>query len=466
MSSPFSSALINGKPVVHFTANSTNGILRDTTLNLSGSNCTIFYVGDLSGTTNARLVAGDANNWLLGFHGGDEDRAYFTNWLSEPNTAADLGPRIYEGVISASGSAAFYGNAALLGTAASGMLGPNGIDLGGSMNANEPSTGNIGELLVFNTVLTTAQRLQVEQYLISNWTGILPGSTSVTITNPSGVLNLNGVNQTVGSINGVLGSQILTGTGTLTTGADNTSSWYYGTISGSGGLNKEGTGVLTLTNTNSSYSGPTGFLGGTVRIYDVANGGVTSSLGAASNAAGNLGFNGGTLVYLGSNSESTDRLFTLAGNATIDSSGPGTLSFSNSGSLAAAASGTLTLQGANTGANTFGPAIVDLGGGNLTTLTKAGVGTWILTNTGNTFSGGFNVTGGALGFSNSGALALRPTPSCFPAGSLSAIPARVPATSARTPSPSPTAGWPRSTCPRATSPPPPSPTLRRGRKSG
>jgi len=181
-----------------------------------------------------------------------------------------------------------------------------------------------------------------------------------------------------------------------------------------------GTQYLTGLNT---YTGATVISGGggTLAVNSLANGGVASAIGMSSNAASNLVFNNGVLQYTGSNasfvqftqtpSVSIDRLFTLAGNATIDSSGQfgnnnlatgvannAALVFANTGTIAFGGTGnrTLTLQGNSTGDNEIALKLVDntTGGGTLF-VTKTGGGQWLLTGT-NTYSGTTTVSQGVL----------------------------------------------------------------------
>ena len=116
-------------------------------------------------------------------------------------------------------------------------------------------------------------------------------------------------------------------------------------------------------------------------------------------------------ISTASPSVTIDRLFTLAGNATIDSSGSygntiattsvansATLVFSNTSPIAFSGSGnrTLTLQGSSIGDNEMGLQLVDNTAGNGTlSVTKAAAGTWYLSNN-NTYSGATTITAGAL----------------------------------------------------------------------
>ena len=86
-------------------------------------------------------------------------------------------------------------------------------------------------------------------------------------------LDLNGFNQTIGSLAGV--GNVTLGSATLTTGNDNTSTTFSGVISGTGGLVKIGAGTLTLTGAN-TYIGPTIVSGG---MLQVGNGGTVGNIG-------------------------------------------------------------------------------------------------------------------------------------------------------------------------------------------
>jgi len=169
-------------------------------------------------------------------------------------------------------------------------------------------------------------------------------------------LDLNSFNQTIGSLAGA--GSVTLGSATLTTGNDNTSTTFSGTISGAGGLSKIGTGTLTL-------SGPSTYTGATH-------------------------VNVGTLQAGATNAFSPFSAFTVASGATLDLA-----SFNQTiGSLAGAGSVTLGSATLTTGndntSTTFSGTISGTGG-----LTKIGSGLLMLTGT-SSYSGATAVNAGTL----------------------------------------------------------------------
>ena len=133
-------------------------------------------------------------------------------------------------------------------------------------------------------------------------------------------------------------------------------------------LTKSGTGTWTLSGAN-SYTGKTTMSAGTLRVNSINNGGSSGNLGAASDAAENLVFDGGALQYTGATA-STDRNFTInAGKtATFDITTnnltvSGT-SIATTGALTKTGAGILTLSGANlhSGDTTVHAGILKLSG--------------------------------------------------------------------------------------------------------
>lgn len=169
-------------------------------------------------------------------------------------------------------------------------------------------------------------------------------------------------------------------------------------IGGGGSLTKSGSGTLILPGGANTYTGVTTLGGGILDADVLANGGLPSDIGAASSAAGNIVFSGGTLLYTGPG-VSVDRLFTLGpGGGTIDneSTTAGQLAFNNTGSLGMSGNGprNLTLTGPGTGGgDTLAASITNHPAG--TSLTKNGAGLWILTGT-NSYAGGTSLLQGNL----------------------------------------------------------------------
>ena len=167
-------------------------------------------------------------------------------------------------------------------------------------------------------------------------------------------------------------------------------------IAGTASLTKQGSGGLTLSGDANSYTGITTISGGTLSVDTLANGGTASDIGSSDSGASDLVLDGGTLQYAGT-AASSDRLFSLGTNGgTIDASGSGALNLSNPGSLGYTGGGApraFTLTGTNINDNLLAASIAD--NGKATTLTKSGLGKWVLAGS-NTYSGGTTIAGGTL----------------------------------------------------------------------
>ena len=232
------------------------------------------------------------------------------------------------------------------------------------------------------------------------------GTSYMALDNTAGVLlKLNGFDNAVTYLTGggLTGGNIELGSATLTISSGNaniSNATYGGAISGTGGLVKDRTGYEYLYGSASTYTGNTTINAGVLAVRSLADGGVASSIGAASAAAGNLVLNGGTLQYLGEGSR-TDRLFTLGPSSTsaLDASGTGPVEFTSTGALAFSGTNTaqaMTLTGTYTGDNGIALQIADNGTGQ-TSLNKDGTGTWILHNAASSYTGPTTILGGVLG---------------------------------------------------------------------
>jgi len=183
-------------------------------------------------------------------------------------------------------------------------------------------------------------------------TGI--GDASAVTATSGATLDLGGNDETIGSLAGA--GNVTLGSGTLTTGGNNTSTTLSGVISGAGGLIKTGAGTMTLSG-NNTYFGATNISQGTLSV------GADNNLGAASGA---LSFGGGTLKTT-AGFTSTRNITLNAGGGTIDTNGNSpTLSgvISGTGGLTKTGAGTMTLSGNNTysGATNISQGTLSVGG--------------------------------------------------------------------------------------------------------
>lgn len=247
----------------------------------------------------------------------------------------------------------------------------------------------------------------------NNWTGdaqvgagtlrmgasnVIPDTSVVHLTN-SGVqfdLNTNTTTETVKSISGTAGT-IAIGGGSLTVADPNgQSSASVLTSTAAGKFIKNGSGALTLTGSS------TGFLGEFVLNSGTIGVGGANSLG--SGAGAQLTINGGNL----SNNSTSAR--NVSANLSVNLNADFTVDDS-----LAATPGQINLQGAATIKNTDrtitvnGTGILALGGvvgedAAGRSLNKAGVGTLILTNAANTYSGNTTVSAGTLQVDGDGSL--------------------------------------------------------------
>lgn len=198
------------------------------------------------------------------------------------------------------------------------------------------------------------------------------GTTGGSVTTGTGVLTLGGnVTSTGGAANASISGNLALGatrTFTTTNSADGLS--VSAVISGvTFGVTKAGSGTLTLSGVN-TYTGVTTISAGVLSVSTIENGGVAGGIGQATNAATNLVFGTGRLLYTGSTA-STNRNFTIntGTTITIDISNSGTnltmsgASTSTSGSMIKAGNGSLTMSGASqyTGSTTISAGALIVG---------------------------------------------------------------------------------------------------------
>ena len=244
------------------------------------------------------------------------------------------------------------------------------------------------------------------------WRGISNRSFAGTISGTGGLTKVGTGTLTLSGANTFTGNTAING-GSIVYEVGGTQT-YAGSISGVGSVTKTGAGSLTLAGVN-SYAGTTTVIEGTLTITNPANTatgelairtgatlnlasfsdyGAPSAMGvrllsqevAGDNGSMSLHFTGGTLQYTGATPQSTNRQIRVGVlGAIIDASGsaPGaSLSLTHSGGnvdlFDTGGVRTITLTGTNTGNNGFSIPLQDQGG-NGTSLTKTGPGTWRFT---------------------------------------------------------------------------------------
>jgi len=126
----------------------------------------------------------------------------------------------------------------------------------------------------------------------------------------SATLNLASFNQTIGSL--AAAGSVTLGSATLTTGNDNTSTTFSGTISGTGGLTKIGAGALVLSGVN-TYTGGTTLAAGTLSLANnqALGSGALTTTGSVVDYA-----NGVTIANAVVINSNTTQLQVLTGTAT------------------------------------------------------------------------------------------------------------------------------------------------------
>jgi autotransporter-associated beta strand protein len=174
--------------------------------------------------------------------------------------------------------------------------------------------------------------------------GVIPDGSALTVAS-GGFFNLNGFNETIGSL---AGNGVVVNTGvasTLTTGNDGTDTVFSGIITNQANalnLVKIGAGTQTLTGAN-NYTGTTTISAGTLQL---GSGGTSGSLSASSAITDN-----GTLSFNRSNAivQGTDFASAISGTGAVTQVGSGVTTFSGASAntysgLTTVSAGTLALN--------------------------------------------------------------------------------------------------------------------------
>jgi len=176
--------------------------------------------------------------------------------------------------------------------------------------------------------------------------GSLSSGGSVSLTSASSVFDISGSSgsQTIGDLTGVLNSTVALGSRTLIFGTSTALATFAGTISGSGGITKAGTGNASLTGA-SNYMGATSVAAGRLSV----NGSITSAvtvqnsgtLGGTGTIAGNVTVNNGGTISPG-NSIGT---LNITGNLDLNASSITSIEIDPTQASQIAVTGTANLNG-------------------------------------------------------------------------------------------------------------------------
>jgi autotransporter-associated beta strand protein len=324
------------------------------TLTLGASGITVNSGAGAVTISNATLALGAAQTW------SNNSSSLLTVSSAVTNggnllTITGTGNTTISGVISGSGGLTKNGSGILTlsGTAANTYTGTTTVNAG-ELDLNKTAGVNA---IAGNLVIGDGTGTDTVKLLAANQ---IADTAAVQIDGTSGVLNLNGNNETIGSLadrtggTGTAGS-VLLGTGTLTISPTSGSTTFSGVISGGGNLVKTGSGTQVLAG-NNTYTGTTTISGGTLTISRT---GSTGKLGGTSGITLN---SGGTLLLAGSGGN--DR---INNSATLTLNG-GTF---NTGGFSEGAAGTTGI-GALTLTST---STINFGSTNTSVIQFAGVGT-------------------------------------------------------------------------------------------
>lgn len=311
---------LGGLPVVRFTAAAGQALRVVHTVDLP---YTVLVLGRLTGGTNGRLFGSiypDARNWLVGWWNGTQDSLYAEGFVNSGGSAT-ANWRQYSAYGDGAAPTGFYGDGTLIAENTSGMQGPNGrFALSGYAPASgeELSDGELAEVVVFDRVLSTLERQQVEGYLAHKWAraAVLPSAHPFKAAAPAGTGGGGGVVE----FNVDRGLAGVAGATSTVTGAMEVAHSLAGTAAGHSQVAAGLEGHWSLLGATGGASGASAEL--------VVERGLVATATGTSSASGELGLTSPLAGVAAGHSGASAALDTakgFAGTATGQSSASGTL---------------------------------------------------------------------------------------------------------------------------------------------
>ncbi len=373
------------------------------TLNISGYNVT---VGSLAGSGN---ITGSANSLLISV-GSDNTSTEYSGVITNGTATSIALTKNGTGTLTLDGANSYSGLTSIkkgtlklggagdgintpLGTAASGTI----ISATASLDLNGFTLGTAEALTIYGSGISGSGVLINSSATSAGYSGLITlGSASSIIAN-AGDINITNTGTISGNFaltlggtgNGSIASIIGTGTGAIN--KNGTGTWTLSGINTFTGLVNINAGTLKLGAAGNSTSTPLGLTGGARTT--ISSGAALDLNGYTLGAAEPLTINGtgpsggGALTNSSSTAVSYSGLITLGSTSSIVANA-GDINITNAGTIGGAAYG-LTLDGSGNG------SISSVIGTKSGTLTKNGTGTWTLSGA-NTFTGAVTINAGIL----------------------------------------------------------------------
>ena len=170
---------INGRPGVYFDGESLLSLGKSV-----GVKYSIITVSRLAGIPHARLLSSRDQNWLLGYHGGFVDCFHPGNgWAAERIVPSTEEPHLYS-AISGDMSVRFFADGVDKTTNSirkDNTYSMGYFQMGGWNDLSESSTGFVSEVIIYDRILSTSERMGIEARLNSKYSlnGVTGASTPV-----------------------------------------------------------------------------------------------------------------------------------------------------------------------------------------------------------------------------------------------------------------------------------------------